>query len=354
MKKKGIKGTLRVYGGAAEETEGAKVYMARDGLFDDVDTMLHWHPLDKAVVANIRTTAITHVYVEFNGKTAHAGMAPWEGRSALDAVELFLHGVNLMREHVLPTCRIHYIVKNGGLAPNIVPDKASVVMTFRGESRGVVNDGVAWIKEMVDGAARMTQTRGMAVDYYGMYDTLPNTPLAERMQGHMEAVGLPRYTKEEIRFAKKLQKEVGLEQAGMASAILPLPNEVMVGGSTDVGDVSWNTPTMGLLLPSSPSGIGVHTWMATASHGSSIGIKSAVMAAKVMAMTGMDVLTDDAFLKEVKADFKRRTKGKKYISPIRDEIKEPIGLPDEMRSHGSIIELKEDFYKQAGDDAFFD
>ncbi len=113
MQDKKIPGTLRVYGGAAEESEGAKVYMAREGVFKDVDAMLHWHPLDVAVVANLRTTALSHMYIEFTGKTAYAGVSPWAGRSALDAVELFLHSVNLMREHVEPTARIQYIIKNG-------------------------------------------------------------------------------------------------------------------------------------------------------------------------------------------------------------------------------------------------
>ncbi len=117
MREQGIPGTLRVYGGAAEESEGAKVYMARAGVFQDVDAMLHWHPLDVAVVANLRTTALSHMYIEFNGKTAHAGISQWAGRSALDAVELFLHSVNLMREHVEPTARIQYIIKMVGSYP---------------------------------------------------------------------------------------------------------------------------------------------------------------------------------------------------------------------------------------------
>jgi len=140
---KGIAGTLRVYGGAAEETEGAKIYMAREGLFDDLDAMLHTHPLDVASVMSIRTSAQSQMYIEFTGKTAHAGQTPWMGRSALDGVELFLHGVNNMREHVHPTARIHYIIVNGGLAPNIVPEKASVKLTFREENRAAVEAGVA-------------------------------------------------------------------------------------------------------------------------------------------------------------------------------------------------------------------
>ena len=353
MEDKKIAGTLRVYGGAAEETEGAKVYMARDGFFGDVDAMLHWHPLNAASVMNIRTAAQSQMYIEFIGRTAHAGFTPWHGRSALDAVEIFLVSVNMMREHVRPTARIHYIIKNGGVAPNVVPEKASVILTYRDESRAFVEEGVAWLKEMANGAALATQTKALAVDYYGMYDLLPNTPLAKRMQEHLELVGLPQYTEQEIAFAKSLQKAAGVEPTGMTDKIRPLPDEPTVGGSTDVGDVSWQTPTMGVLMPAAPEGIGVHTWMATASHGTSIGVKSAVGAAKVLALAGMDILVDRAFLDQVNKDFEKRTAGFEYKSPIDAKIKEPVGLPDEMRSHGSVLDLKESFHKQAEDDQFY-
>jgi aminobenzoyl-glutamate utilization protein B len=315
--------------------------------------MLHWHPLNAAAVMNIRTAAQSQMYIEFIGSTAHAGFNPWDGRSALDAVEIFLVSVNMMREHVRPTARIHYIIKNGGVAPNVVPEKASVMLTYRDESRAFVEEGVAWLKEMAKGAALATQTKALAVDYYGMYDLLPNTPLAKRMQDHLEMVGLPQYTEEEIAFAKDLQKAAGVEPTGMTDKIRPLPNEPTVGGSTDVGDISWQTPTMGVLMPAEPEGIGVHTWMATASHGTSIGVKSAVGAAKVLALAGIDILVDRAFLDQVKKDFKKRTAGFEYKSPIDAKIKEPVGLPDEMRSHGSVLDLKESFHKQAEDDQFY-
>lgn len=352
MSSKGIAGTLRVYGGAAEETEGAKIYMAREGLFDDLDAMLHTHPLDVASVMSIRTSAQSQMYIEFTGKTAHAGQTPWLGRSALDAVELFLHGVNSMREHVQPTARIHYIISDGGLAPNIVPEKASVKLTFREADRAAVEAGVAWIKEIAQGAALMTQTQALAVDYYGMYDLLPNTPLAERMQQHYEAVGVPLYISEEQAFATALQKAAGVAQTGMTDKVDPMPNEPTTGGSTDVGDISWLTPTMGILVPGEPLGISVHTWMATASHGTGIGKKAAVTASKILALTGADLLTDPAFLKQVKADFDKRTQGFTYKSPIPDMIKEPVGLPDDMRKHGTIGDLKTAVIKQIEGDDF--
>ena len=353
MEEKKIHGTVRVFGGAAEETEGAKVYMARDGLFEDVDALLHWHPLNYAAVFNIRTAAQSQMYIEFTGKTSHAGFTPWLGRSALDGVELFLSGINLMREHVRPTARIHYIIKKGGVAPNIVPQEASVVLTYRDETRANVEEGVSWIKDIAKGAAIATQTKALAVDYYGMYDLLPNTPMAERVHKHLETVGLPEYTPEEIEFAKELQKSAGIEPTGMSKEIMPIPDEPTTGGSTDVGDVSWQTPTMGVLMPGVPENISMHSWMATSSHGTSIGVKAAVGAAKVLALTGIDLLVDHDFLAAAKEDFAKRTEGFKYKSPIDKLIKEPIGLPNDMRSHGTTLDLKHSFIKQAEDDDFY-
>lgn len=350
MKEKGISGSLRVYGAAGEEAEGAKVYMAREGLFQDVDAMLHWHPLDVAVVANLRTTAITQMYIEFNGKTAHAGGSPWLGRSALDAVEIFLHSVNMMREHVEPTARIQYIIKDGGVAPNVVPDHASVMLTYRDADRQRVDEAVAWIKDMAQGAAMATQTTALAVDYYGLHDLLPNAPLAKRMQKYLEQVGVPEYTKEELDYAMQLQKAAGVKPTGMTKKVQELPNEPKMGGASDVGDVSYLTPTMGLTMPSIPEGISLHTWMATSSNGTSIGTKAAVAAAKVLALTGMDILTDAELRKEMKADFGKRTEGFVYKSPINERIKEPVGLPDDMRHFGTLLELKESILKTAEDD----
>jgi len=350
MQEKGIAGTLRVYGAAAEETEGAKVYMARAGLFKDVDAMLHWHPLDLALVANLRTAATSHMYIEFNGKTAHAGNYPWKGRSALDAVEIFLHSVNMMRQRVEPTARIHYIIKDGGLAPNVVPDHASVMLSYRDADRARVDKSVAWIKDMAEGAALATQTKALAVDYFGMHDLLPNTPLAERMQQHLELVGIPQYTPEELAFATDLQKSAGLEPKGMTQQVRPIPNEPKLGGFTDVGEVSYLVPTMGIAMTTAPLGVPLHTWMATSSHGTSIGIKGAVAAAKVLALTGMDILTDPELRQEMKADFDKRTEGFVYKAPIAEIIKEPVGLPDEIRHFGTILQLKESYLKGAGDD----
>lgn len=346
-------GVIRVFGAAAEESEGAKVYMAREGVFNDVDAMLHWHPMNVAGLWYARTAAVGMLYVEFNGKTAHAGLEPWKGRSALDAVELFTHGVNMMREHVEPTARLQYIIPKGGVAPNVVPDFATVKMFYRDIDRAHVEKSMLWLKQIAKGAALATQTETLAVDYFGMHDLLPNTTMAIRMQQHLEAVGIPSYTDEEIAFAKEIQKSAGVEATGMTKDIVPLPEKVpTMGGSTDVGEASWITPTMGTFMPTMPENIGVHTWMATSCHGMSIGYKGAINAAKVLTATGWDLLTDPEFMAEVKAEFKERIKGFTYKSPIPDIIKEPVLLPEDMKKHESVFELKEYFKKHANEEGF--
>ena len=324
-----IPGTLRVYGCAAEETEGAKIYMAREGLFNDLDAVLHWHPGADAAVSNIRSAATNSVRIEFFGKAAHAGGAPWLGRSALHAAELCAHGLNLMREHVEPTARIHYIFEKGGEAPNVVADYTRIRLYVRDIDRAHVEASTAWIKQVVEGAALATQTRGVALVYSGMYDLLPNRPLAERMQSHLERVGVPDYTDEELAFATELQRNFGVEPQGMATTTSPLPDdEPAFGFSTDVGDVSWCTPTIGCGMPTVPLEVGLHTWAATACHGTSIGLKGAISAARVLAATGVDILTDADLRQAARADFARRTGGQPYASPLGPEMERPLEIPD--------------------------
>ena len=324
-----IPGTLRVFGCAAEETEGAKVYMAREGLFNDLDAVLHWHPDSDAAVTNIRTAATNSVRIEFFGKAAHAGGVPWIGRSALHAAELCAHGINLMREHVEPTARIHYVFEKGGEAPNVVPDYARIRLYARDIDRAHVEASTAWIKQIADGAALATQTRVVTLVYSGIYDLLPNRPLAERIQAHLERVGVPGFSEAEQAFARELQGNFGVEPQGMATTTSPLPgDEPAFGFSTDVGDVSWCTPTMGCGMPTVPLEIGMHTWAATACHGTSIGLKGAMHAARVLAASGVDILTDADLRQAARADFERRTNGKPYVSPLGPEMERPLEIPD--------------------------
>src|SRR5258706_6316029 len=322
-----IPGTIRVYGCAAEETEGAKVYMARAGLFKDLDAALHWHPGSSAQVTSFRSTAVDQMKIEFFGKSAHAGGSPWLGRSAVHAAELFAHGINLMREHVEPTARLHYIYESAGLAPNVVPDYARLCLYIRDSNRTHVEASTAWAKQVAEGAALATQTTTKVLVYTGLYDLLPNTPLAERMQAHLERIGVSAYSEEEQAFAREIQQNFGVEPQGMASEIEPLIDEnTLEGFSTDVGDVSWNAPTMGCGMPTMPIEVNVHTWAATACHGMSIGLKGAVNAAPVLDWAGVEIMTDAALRQTARADLERRVSGQPYVSPLSPEMKQPLGL----------------------------
>jgi aminobenzoyl-glutamate utilization protein B len=324
-----IPGTIRLYGCAAEETEGAKVYMARAGLFNDLDVALHWHPGPVAQVSSYRSTAVNQLKIEFFGKGAHAAGSPWLGRSAVHAAEPFAHGINLMREHVEPTARLHYIYESAGMAPNVVPDYARLCLYVRDSDRAHVEASTTWVKQIAEGAALATQTTAKALVYTGLYDLLPNHPLAARMQAHLERIGVPAYSEEERAFAREIQQNFGVEPKGMASETLPLVDEnTSMGFSTDVGDVSWNAPTMGCGMPTMPLGVAVHTWAATACHGMSIGLKGAIQAARVLAWTGIDIMTDAELRKAARADFERRVSERPYVSPLSPEMKHPLELPE--------------------------
>lgn len=312
----GLPGTVRVYGCAAEEAEGAKVYMAREGLFDDVDVCLHWHPWTAAGVLNVRLAATNAIRIAFHGRTAHAGMEPWSGRSALDGLELAAHGINLMREHVEPTARIHYIYEAGGEAPNVVPDYARMLLLVRDIDRAHVIATTEWVRQIAEGAALATQTTAEVEVFFGLHDLLPNTPLAERMQVHLEDVGAPAWTDEEQAFARECQANMQLPELGLATDVLPLGPEIAIGGSSDVADVSWCAPTMGVFMPTAPVGVSMHTWPVTACGGMSIGVQGASAATRVLTLTALDVLTDDELRSAVRADFDRRTADFEYVSPI--------------------------------------
>ena len=316
MEQGGVSGLVRVYGCAAEETTGAKVFMARDGLYDDLDACLAWHSAPVAAVGYARTAAVNNIRVEFFGKTAHAGIDPWHGRSALDALELFCHGLNLMREHVEPTARLHYVVEAGGETPNVVPGYARLALFIRDVDRDRVEATTQWARELADGAALGTQTRAKFTIAFGLYDLLPNTPLVERLYAHLQAVGVPEWTVEEQTFARECQRNFGVPELGLVPQPLPIIPDRTVGGSTDVGDVSWNAPTVVFLYPSFPLGIGLHTWPVTACGGMSIGAKAAIGAATILTRLAQDLLTDDELRSAVRADFDARRAGQAYVSPL--------------------------------------
>ncbi|WP_423798140.1 amidohydrolase [Neobacillus sp. SAB-20_R2A] len=338
-----LPGTIRYYGCPAEELLSGKTFMARDGVFDDLDCALTWHPGTSNMTANFRMQALTAIEFYFSGRTAHAGAAPHLGRSALDAVELMNVGANYLREHVPDGTRIHYQITNGGMAPNVVPDSASVYYFLRGVDRNQVEDLEARLIKVAQGAAMMTETSVRWEIKAGCYDTLPNKTLNELMFAQAEIGGKLAFTEEEEKFAKELCLTINSAELAAAKqqslmiggdGITDLdaqfyhnPNYfgTTVGGSTDVGDVSWIVPVGSIMTTCAPLGVNLHTWQATASFGSSIGMKGMHLAAKVMALTAYELLLNqDGTIEKAKAEFMNSKKGRDYIPGIPADVKPPV------------------------------
>jgi aminobenzoyl-glutamate utilization protein B len=335
MLARGISGVVKVFGCAAEETEGMKVYMARDKLFDGLDACLHWHPAPLAIVASARTAATDQMRIEFHGQTSHAGNDPWNGRSALNALELLAHALNQMRGHVRPTARIQYVFEAGGQAPNVVPHYARMYLVCREVDRATLETTTEWVEDAAHGVARATQTNAIFHRFHGMHDLLPNIPLAVRMHQHLAEVGTPAWTADEQQFARACQGEIGVPDTGLASSVLPVPDEPGLGGATDVGDVSYSVPTMGITMVTLPIGISLHQWPVTACGGMSIGRRGAVAAAEVLARSAVDILTDGDLRSEARADFDRRRGGARYVSPLPEDQQRPSGVPEWLTDDGS-------------------
>lgn len=334
------RGTVLVFGCAAEEGGAVKTYMARDGLFDDVDAALSWHPAPVAVTGAVSTAANNGIRIKFHGRTAHAGFEPWQGRSALKAAELFGIGIQFMREHVEPTVRLHYVYEEAGIVPNVVPDFAQVLITIRDKSRQNVVKLTEWARSIAEGAAQMTQTKADFQVFTGVHPILPNDTLIALTHRHMKATPIE-WTADELTFAKTIQKEMKLPEKGLATAVLPIIGEKTTGGGSDCGDVSFNTPLSVFGWPSLPLGVALHTWGVTACGGMSIGDKASIATAKIMAGIGHDLMTNADLRKAAKADLVRRRGDYKYVSPIPPEIKQPPGIPAHLIKGGGDEILSE-------------
>jgi aminobenzoyl-glutamate utilization protein B len=324
MRATGQKGTLRVYGTPAEEGGSGKVYMVRDGLFDDCDAVVRWHAGDRNIVAMGGSLANRSVKFRFHGIASHAAAAPERGRSALDAVEAMNQMVNMMREHMPSSMRVHYVITRGGEAPNVVPAFAESYYYVRGPSRDLVHDVSDRIELAAKGAALGT---GTTVDWEvigGVYELLTNETLGRVMQSNLELVGGVTYTDEEKEFARKLGQTLpGGRMAAieLATTVQPFnPNAAGEGNaSTDSADVSWTTPTVALNAATWVPGTSAHSWQAVAAGGTGIGMKGMQVAAKTMALTTMDLFTQPDALKKARAEFDaKRGPGFKYSSLIGD------------------------------------
>ena len=326
MESEELDGTVRLYGTPAEETVVGKVYMAREGLFDDLDASLVWHPSLETKVSNDAGRALNNFEVEFRGQAAHGAADPWNGRSALDAVELMNHAVNLLREHIRPSARIHYVIPAGGEAPNVVPDYARVWYYVRDTTRTAVEGHYERVLEAAEGAALATRTDHAVTLITGVHQALLNRPLQEAVQANLEAVGAPRFPRDFERFAKEMQGTLDLEEKGLDTEVKPLPEgaEPATGGSTDVAEVSWITPTVEFTVTSAPAGVPWHSWATTASHGRDGSVRAADVAARVLALTGVDLLTRPELLREARNHFEEKTGGQPYESPVPADQPPPV------------------------------
>ncbi len=315
-----LKGTLRFYGTPAEEAVGGKIYMARDGLFSDIDVCLDWHPDVKNAALTQSSQALVDFIVEFKGKAAHAAADPWNGRSAVDGLEAFTHGVNLLREHVRPSVRMHYAIVSGGDVPNVVPEYAKVWMWVRDSKRSGVEEVLTRVREIAKGAGMVAGVESKFTIQGGDYELLVNRTGASALQKNLEILGPITYTPEEIAFAKKIQEVQGGEQTGLDGKIYPLREtlEHPAGGSTDVGDISWLVPEITLQATTAPANTAWHGWSVVACGGMSIGHKGMTLAAKSLAMTMVDLFENEPLRKEIRVEFDQRKGKEVYKAYIPD------------------------------------
>ena len=321
MKANNAKGTVRFYGTPAEEGGSGKVYMVREGLFDDVDVALHWHPSSLNAASAGAALANKSAKFRFYGVSAHAAIAPERGRSALDGVEAMNAMVNMLREHVPEKARIHYVITSGGKAPNVVPDFAEVYYYARHNQRDVVIDIFDRIVKAGEGAALGT---GTTMDFEmigGTHELLPNLTLQKLMHDNLSKVGGMEYTPEEKEFADKIAISMGYKGVDIDKArnIQPYKTEAKAFGSTDVGDVSFTVPTVGMGAATWVPGTPAHSWQAVAAGGTSIGNKGMMIAAKTLALTAIHLFQDQELVKKAKVEFlERRGADFKYIPLLGD------------------------------------
>ena len=316
IKKYKVKGTIRYYGCPAEEGGSGKVYMTRAGLFDDVDIVLHWHSDDENSANPRPALANKSAKFRFYGRSAHAAGAPQEGRSALDAVEAMNYMTNLMREHMDTSARIHYVITRGGEAPNVVPDFAEVYYYSRHPKRDKVMDLFDRIVNAAKGAALGTGTKMEYEMIGGTHDLLHVPTLQKMVHRNFTKIGGYKYNDQELDFAEKIAAtlEKPLDMKYIHNVAPYDSNPKGIGGSTDVGDVSYTVPTAGLRGATWVPGTPAHSWQAVAAGGTSIGIKGMILAAKALTLSGIELLESNGLISKIKEEFiDIRGKDFKYI-----------------------------------------
>ena len=345
-----LPGTVRYYGAPAEENGGAKVFMAREGLFDDLDAALTYHPAIINMPSKGSTVAVVSSSFRFYGRASHAGGAPHLGRSALDAVELMNVGANYLREHVLDGTRIQYVITDGGQAANIVPERAAVRYILRAEKPDYLLEVADRLRNIAKGAALMTDTTFEETIESGYASMVSNHTIADLMYEALEEIGPIQFTKEELAFAQKIndtfpgtnadyvERRIDLLGLGKedADTLRAYDNQPLLGanfpamdaaivfkGATDVGDLSQVVPTGALDTTCFPTCSPGHSWVNTACGGMSIGHKGLMHGAKALALTAAALFTDEENLKKVRVEFEEQMAGKTYTPLIPEDMYPP-------------------------------
>ncbi|HJL81640.1 MAG TPA: amidohydrolase, partial [Gammaproteobacteria bacterium] len=300
-------GTVRFYGTPAEEGGSGKVYLAREGLFDDVDIVLHWHPGSQNHARPRTSNANKSAKFSFKGISAHAAAAPDKGRSALDGVESMNMMVNLMREHIPQDSRIHYVITKGGLAPNVIPDEAEVYYYVRHPKRKMVEELFKRVVKTAQGAALGTETTMSFEVMHGNYSLMPNDTLQEIMHEKLTSRGGIRYSPKENEFANIIYQTLLNPKAKIGDQEDVLSYKPTHGyGSTDVGDVSWLVPTAGARISTWVPGTPAHSWQAVASGGTTIGLKGTKLAVQVLSETAKEIFLDPSVADKAKEELEKR------------------------------------------------
>lgn len=325
MQARGLKGTIRYYGTPFEEGGGGKIYMFHAGLFRDVDVVLAWHPGNTNRVDLQSDLAINGSKFKFYGVASHAAAAPEKGRSALDGALLMLHAIEMLREHVPQETRMHYIITNGGAASNVVPAFAEVTLMARHPDAGTL-DGI-WdrILKCAQAGALGTETRVEIEQGTNYANILPNDALSALVGRNLKKAGGYEYTVEERQFAAEIAKSLGSPKGLIGPEKVIVDESEGAGAySTDVGDLSWNLPTVQFNAATYAPGTPAHSWQASAQAGTSIGRKGMVVAARTLALSAMELIESPNAVDAAKTSFEKRRAGRKWVTRIAPDAKAPL------------------------------
>ena len=329
IEKGDIKGTVKFFGTPAEEKFFGKLWMIREGVFENVDIVMDWHPADKTE-ANVQPSlALVDFMVEFTGQSAHASADPWNARSANDALELYTSGINAYREHVKPSVRMHYHIQDAGQVVNVVPDYSRIWVRVRDITKEGLQPVYDHVRKMAGGAAIMANVEHKVSLISGIHDLLPNRTGGAAFAKKSRALGDIQYTQEEIDFALEMQRNNGKPEIGIDGKIKSLRETLKSpgGGSTDVGDVSYNVPVVSLNATTAPKGVPWHSWSVVASSGMSIGHKGMLHAAKALGMSMIDIYKDKKLREDIKKEFDERIGDYEY-DPYLNPGPPPIDYVD--------------------------